>query len=113
MANHPSAEKRHRQSERRRLRNKHVKSTVRTTVKRVRDAVTGGDQATATTALLDARSKIDKAVSKGVLHRKTGSRYVARLSKAVGGISKRAAAAPAAAKKAPAKKPAKKAAKKA
>lgn len=80
MANHPSALKRHRQSLKRRARNKHVKSGMRTLIKEVRTA-SGKEEAEK--ALTKVVSAIDKAASKGVLHRRTASRYVSRLSHAV------------------------------
>jgi len=87
MANVESAKKRIRQTEKRTARNRHVRTTVRTYIKRVREAVAGGDQSAAKTALDVAVRHIDKAVSKGVYHRNTGSRYVARLTEAVQKLS--------------------------
>lgn len=83
MANHASAKKRIRQTAKRTLRNKHVRSTVRTMVKRVRTAVEAGDAGSASTALGTAVSLIDKGVRKGVFHRKTASRYISRLTQQV------------------------------
>ena len=80
MANTASARKRIRQTEKRTARNRHVRTTVRTYVKRVREALAGNDKAAAQAALAQAIRKIDMAVSKGVYHHKTGSRYVSRLS---------------------------------
>ena len=80
MANHASARKRIRQTATRTERNKHVRTTMRTLVKRVRVAITEEDKSTAQTALRAASQYIDKAVAKGLYHRKAGSRYVARLS---------------------------------
>ena len=87
MANHPSAEKRNRQNIKRRERNTHVHSSVRTLVKRVRAAVESGNVAEAKTALSDAIRHIDQAVTKGVYHQSTGSRYVSRLSAQVAALS--------------------------
>lgn len=83
MANHASAEKRNRQRIKRTARNRHVRSTVRTFVKRVRAAIAAADKPAAEEALKTAVKKIDAAVSKGVYHRKTGSRYISRLSRQV------------------------------
>ncbi|MEM1417964.1 MAG: 30S ribosomal protein S20 [Myxococcota bacterium] len=80
MANHASAKKRIRQTAKRTLRNKHIRTTVRTYVKRVRQAIEAGDQAAAQETLKVATRGIDMAVSKGVYHRKTGSRYISRLA---------------------------------
>lgn len=55
-------------------------STVRTLAKNVRTAVEAGDTAAAQQALRLVTQRIDQAVTKGVYHRKTGSRYIARLS---------------------------------
>lgn len=92
MANHASALKRHRQSEKRRLRNQAVKSRLRSLVRDVREAVSSNDQA-ASDKLAKACRAIDKAATKGVLHRNTASRKIARLSRAVWGL-KNASPAP-------------------
>lgn len=87
MANHKSALKRVRQSENRRLRNKAVKTRVKGVIKSVRQAVEAGQAGEATKALGAAIPVIDKAASKGVLHRKTASRKISRLSKQVHKLS--------------------------
>ena len=86
MANHPSAAKRNRQRVQRTARNKNVRTGVRTTMKRVREAIEGKDKKAATTALADAVKRIDSAVSKGVYPKRTGSRYVSRLSAQVAAL---------------------------
>lgn len=86
MANHASAQKRYRQSEKRRTRNQHVKTTVRTSIKRVRAAVQRGDVKEAQSLLRTATKQIDHAVSHGVFHARTGSRYVSRLSASVAAL---------------------------
>ncbi len=111
MANHPSAEKRNRQRIKRTDRNRAVKSTVRTFVKRVRAEVTAKDPAKAQVALKAAISAIDSASSKGVIHPKAASRTVGRLSAAVHKLAGAPAPAAAAPKAAKAAKPAAKAAK--
>ncbi len=88
MANHPSAEKRNRQREKRELRNRAVTSAVRTQVKKVRAALASNDSAAAKTALQTAIVAIDKAAQKGVLHVKAASRTVSRLAAQVHKISK-------------------------
>lgn len=80
MANHPSAEKRNRQRIKRTLRNRSVKSSVRTLVKRVHAALEAKDKEKATKALAAAVVALDKASSKGVYHPKAASRTVGRLS---------------------------------
>lgn len=87
MANVASAQKRIRQTLKRTARNKHVRTSVRTVMKNVREAVAGKDKKAAQTALATAIQKIDQAVSKGVYPKKTGSRYVSRLSAHVAALS--------------------------
>jgi small subunit ribosomal protein S20 len=88
VANHASAKKRIRQTHKRTLRNKHVRSTVRSSVKDVRTAVTAGDGKKAQEALSVASRRIAAAVTKGVLHKKTASRYVSRLTLQVNALAK-------------------------
>lgn len=83
MANHKSAEKRNRQNAVRSARNTHIRSTMRTYVKQVRQAVAEGDMDSARLALAKAVPCIDKAASKGVIHKATASRKISRLSKLV------------------------------
>ena len=68
MANIKSQIKRIRTNEAARLRNKSVKSGLKTAVRRVRTAVDAGDKATAQSELVTASRSLDKAVSKGVIH---------------------------------------------
>lgn len=86
MANHESAEKRNRQSLKRTARNRHIRTTVRSSVKRVRAAIAAGDAAAAKEALPSAVKRIDMAVSKGIYHRNTGSRYISRLTAQVAAL---------------------------
>jgi small subunit ribosomal protein S20 len=86
VANHASAKKRVRQTIKRTARNRHIRTNVRTCVKRVRAAIETGDAAAAKKALNEAVSRIDGAVSKGLYHRKTGSRYIARLTHQVNAL---------------------------
>ncbi len=83
MANHKSALKRIKQNEKKNARNKHVRSTLRTFIKNVREAVATKDTATAQKALEAAIPVIDSAASKGVIHRSNASRNVSRLTKLV------------------------------
>ena len=83
MAHHKSALKRIKQNEKKYLRNKHIRSTLRTFIKRVREAVESKDQTQAKEALQAAIPVIDKAASKGVIHRSNASRNVSRLTKLV------------------------------
>jgi len=68
VANIKSQVKRIRTNERQRLRNQSVKSSVRTAIRRFREAVAAGDKDTASAALLAASRKLDKAAGKGVIH---------------------------------------------
>jgi small subunit ribosomal protein S20 len=86
VANHASAKKRVRQTIKRTAHNRHIRTNVRTSVKRVRAAIETGDAAAAKKALIDAVSRIDGAVSKGIYHRKTGSRYITRLTHQVNAL---------------------------
>lgn len=81
MANHASAIKRHKQSEKRRLRNATVKSSLKTAVKKVTEAQAAGKADEAKTNLQKAVSELDRAVTKGVLHRNNASRKISRLTK--------------------------------
>lgn len=76
MANHASAIKRHKQSEKRRVRNAATKSALRTAIKKVKEAKPEETQA----SLKAAVKMLDKAVSKGVLHRNNASRKISRLT---------------------------------
>ena len=69
MANIKSQIKRNRQNEKARLRNKSVKSSLKTVIRKLNEASESGDSATATTLLRDASRLLDKAVSKGVIHK--------------------------------------------
>jgi small subunit ribosomal protein S20 len=86
VANHASAKKRVRQTVKRTARNRQIRTYVRTCIKRVRTAVETGDSAAAKKALIDATNRIDGAVSKGIFHRKTGSRYISRLTRQVNAL---------------------------
>lgn len=87
MANHKSAVKRNKQNAVRNARNTHVRSTMRTFVKQVRNAVADGDASAAKAALDQAVPYIDKAASKGVIHKATASRKISRLSKLVNSLA--------------------------
>jgi len=83
LANTVSAEKRNRQAQKRRARNVQVRTGVKSAVKKVREAVQKGDADGAKQALKSAERTIEKASSKGVLHRNAASRRISRLAKAV------------------------------
>ncbi len=88
MAHHKSAIKRIKQNEKKNARNKHVRSTLRTFIKRVREAVEGKNAAAAKDALTAAIPVIDGAASKGVIHRSNASRSVSRLTRLVNTLPK-------------------------
>ena len=79
MANNPGAKKAIRKIERRTAVNKARRSRVRTFLRRFDEAVAAGDAAVAKTAFVEAQSELMRAVSKGVVHKNTGSRKVSRL----------------------------------
>jgi len=86
LANHKSALKRNKQNIVRNARNTHIRSTMRTFVKQVREAVAASDTEAANTALSKAVPYIDKAAAKGVIHKATASRKIARLQKLVNSL---------------------------
>ena len=83
MANIKSQIKRNRTNEAARLRNKSVKSALKTAVRKVRTAVDAGDKQAAESELVAASRSLDKAVSKGVIHANQAARRKARLMKKV------------------------------
>ena len=83
MANHKSAIKRAGQSEIRRLRNKAVKTRVKNVIKEIRLAAVNGEAEGVKAKLDNAKSVIDKAAKKGVIHGNTASRNISRLSRLV------------------------------
>lgn len=80
MAHHKSAIKRIKQNEKRNARNRHAKSTLKTYIKRVREAVEKKDKAAAQEALKIAIPVIDKTATKGVIHKSNAARNVSRLT---------------------------------
>ncbi|AKH82407.1 30S ribosomal protein S20 [Streptomyces sp. CNQ-509] len=83
MANIKSQIKRIKTNEKARLRNKAVKSELRTAIRRTREAVEAGDAEKAVEAQRAAARKLDKAVSKGVIHRNQAANKKAALAKRV------------------------------
>lgn len=82
MAQHKSARKRARQSQKRRERNRRVRSALKSATKKVRGALAAGDADAARKALPAAESLIRRAASKGVIPKKRADRQVARLARA-------------------------------
>ncbi len=83
MANIKSQIKRIRTNEAARMRNKAVKSELKTHVRRVREAIASGDKDAASAALVSATTKLDKAVSKGVIHANQAANRKSSLAKQV------------------------------
>ncbi|MFQ5623244.1 MAG: 30S ribosomal protein S20 [Paracoccaceae bacterium] len=80
MANSPSSKKRARQALRRTEINKARRSRIRTFIRNVEEAISGGDKDAAAEALRRAQPEIMRGVTKGVLHKNTASRKVSRLA---------------------------------
>ena len=87
MAIHLSAIKRARQNEKRRLRNLHIRTTVKSSVKRVRAAIENKDAEGAQKALSMTIPLIQKSRSKGVSHRNTTARKISRLTREINALS--------------------------
>jgi len=80
MANHFSALKRARQTEKRTARNRASTSQMRSALRIMRESLEKGDKAAADQSYRQTVSALDKAIQKGVLHENTASRYKSRLS---------------------------------
>ena len=80
MANTPGAKKAVRKIARRTEVNKARRSRVRTYLRKFEEAISSGDAGAAKTAFVEAQSELMRAVSKGVVHKNTGSRKVSRLA---------------------------------
>jgi small subunit ribosomal protein S20 len=87
MANHKSALKRVRQTEKRNEQNRSNRSKLRTQIKKLRSAVSSSDKNSSNELLLPTVSVIDKAVNKGLIHKNTAARYKSRLTKHVAKIA--------------------------
>jgi len=87
LANHKSAIKRAKQNISRRIRNQSSKTRIKNLVKQIRLASEEKSKEVASNLLGSAQSVIDRGVKKGVIHRKTGSRKLSRLTKLVNSIS--------------------------
>ena len=86
MANIKSQMKRNKTNEKARQRNVAVKSALKTAVRRFRSAADAGDAAAATTALQTASKALDKAASKGVIHKNQAANRKSGLAKQIAGI---------------------------
>lgn len=83
MATHKSAIKRSKQSEKHRLRNTGVKTSVRTQIKKVLSVIEEKDKEGVKTALASTIPAISKAAAKGVFHKRNAARKISRLTKRV------------------------------
>ena len=83
MANIKSQIKRNRQAERARVRNRAVRTSLRTQARKVREAVEAGDRETAETQLRELSRSLDKAASKGVIHPRRAADRKRRLAHTV------------------------------
>jgi small subunit ribosomal protein S20 len=92
LANTRSAEKRNRQTQKRRARNVQVRTGLKSAVKKAREAITGADPAAAKDAVQAALRTLDKAASKGVVHKNAAARRIGRLAKALAKASQQAVA---------------------
>lgn len=88
MANTKSAKKAARQATRRTVVNKTRRTRLRSSVRKVEEAIASGNKDAAAQALKDAEPIIVRAAQKGVAHRKTASRKVSRLSKRIGAMER-------------------------
>jgi small subunit ribosomal protein S20 len=86
VANIKSQQKRNRTNERARLRNKSVKSSLRTAVRAFRDAADTGDKEKAAELLLLTNRKLDKAASKGVIHKNQAANKKSALARTLNKI---------------------------
>lgn len=87
MANSPQAKKRARQIETRTEVNKARRSRIRTFLRKVEEAITGGDKAAAAAALKAFQPELMRGVTKGVMHKNTASRKISRLASRVKALS--------------------------
>ncbi len=88
MAIHKSAKKRIRRNARVTEQKKSRTSQIRSSVRKVEDAIKSGDAAAAKTALIAAESKLTRGANKSVMHKKTAARKVSRLVKKIKTIQK-------------------------
>ena len=87
MANIKSQIKRNRQNEKRRLRNKSVKSSLKTAVRKFHEAAASGDAAAAAELMRAASRQLDKAASKGVIHKNQAANRKSSIAKRAQSLS--------------------------
>lgn len=88
MANIKSAIKRNRQNEKRRLQNRIVRGSTRTQVKKAKEVMAEGDKDAAIMEVNEAVKKLDRAASKGVIHKNNAARRKSRLFKQLAKLEK-------------------------
>ncbi|MDI6098267.1 30S ribosomal protein S20 [Actinoplanes sp. NEAU-A12] len=87
MANIKSQIKRNRQNEKARLRNKSVKSSLKTVIRKLHEASDSGNTESATALLRAASRQLDKAVSKGVIHKNQAANRKSAIAKKIAALS--------------------------
>lgn len=87
MANIKSQIKRNRQNEKRRLRNKSVKSALKTAVRKFHTVAAEGDLTATEAQLREASRKLDKAVSKGIIHKNQAANRKSAIAKKLAALS--------------------------
>ncbi len=87
MANTAQARKRARQNDKQRAHNASLRSTLRTAIKRVRQAIEAGDKAAAQSVFQQSVSIIDRIADKNIIHKNKASRHKSRLSAQVKALS--------------------------
>ncbi len=94
MANSKQARKRARQSDKRNMHNKSIRSMFRTYIKRTQEAIASGDKSAAETAFSEAMPVIDRVAGKGLIHKNKAARHKSRLSQQISAMTgaKKAAA---------------------
>jgi small subunit ribosomal protein S20 len=88
VANIKSQIKRNKQNEKARLRNKAVKTELKSAIRKFREAAAGGNAEEATAALRNASRKLDKAVSKGVIHKNQAANRKSAIAKQAAALGK-------------------------
>lgn len=91
MANTKQAKKRVRQAEKNRRHNASMRSTLRTSIKKVIASITAGDQKAALASLQEATPIIDRMAGKGIIHKNTAARQKSRLVGNIKNMGKKAA----------------------
>ena len=87
MANIKSQIKRNKQNEKRRMRNKAVKSSLKTAIRKFNEQAAGGDAEAAAALLRDASRKLDQAASKGVIHKNQAANRKSAITKKLGSLA--------------------------